>query len=116
MKPEIMKMDNSMTSQTADEAPRTFATPAIDVLDNDAELLVMADLPGVAKGGVTLSFVDDNLILHATHRGGRHVLRRTVPIAHEVRADAIEAELEHGVLTIHLPKAEQARSRQIPIR
>jgi len=105
-----------MTSQTADETPRTFATPAIDVLENDVELLVMADLPGVGKGDVKLSFEDDNLILHATHRAGRHVFRRTVPIGHQVQADHIEAELDHGVLTVHLPKADEARPRQIPIR
>ncbi len=105
-----------MTSQTADETPRTFATPAVDVVDNDAELLVMADLPGVAKGDVKLRFEDDNLILHATHRAGVHVFRRTLPITYQVQADQIEAELDHGVLTVHLPKAAEARPRQIPIR
>lgn len=111
----MMDMHNRMTSQTADETPRTFATPAIDVLENDAELLVMADLPGVGKGDVTLSFKDDNLILHATHHGGRHVFKRTVPIRQQVQGDQIEAELDHGVLTVRLPKADEARPRQIPI-
>ena len=40
---------------------------------------------------------------------------RTVSLPREIDADKAEASFEHGVLTLRLPKAEEAKPRQIPI-
>lgn len=96
--------------------PHTFSTPLVDVFDNDEELLLLADLPGVNKEDVQLRFEGESLLVQGTHRDGRHVFRRSFLLSEPVQADRIEAELAEGVLTVHLPKAEHLRPRQIPIR
>ena len=105
------------TAEHPDTArPRSFATPLVDVLENDQELLVVADVPGVKQGDVRLRYEEDTLYLEATRDEGAHVFRRSFTLSSQVDAEHIQAELSHGVLTVHLPKAPQARAREIPVR
>lgn len=96
--------------------PRSFATPLVDVLENDNELLVVMDVPGVKQGDVHLKYEGDSLYLDASRDEGTHVFRRTFALSERIDAEHIQAELTHGVLTVHLPKAAQARAREIPVR
>ena len=88
----------------------------VDVLENDNELLVVMDVPGVKQGDVHLKYEGDNLYLEASRDEGTHVFRRTFALSERIDAEHIQAELTHGVLTVHLPKAAQARAREIPVR
>jgi len=110
--------DTAMTkTETQDVTPRpeTFATPAVDAYENDDELLLLADLPGVKKDGVSLRFEDDRLLMEARHADGHHVFRRTFSLEERFDAEGIVAKLEEGVLSVHLPKSAHAKPREIPI-
>ena len=95
--------------------PRTFASPLVDVFENDDEYLLVADLPGVTDAEIQLRYEGDILYLEAHRAADQHVFRRTFEVSDRVEADAIEAKLERGVLTVTLPKAASARPRQIPV-
>jgi len=104
-----------------------YVTPPADIYENQDGLVVMADLPGVAKDGLDVR-VENNLL---TIRGkpqhslpGDPVYReygllnffRQFELNERVDQENISAELKHGVLTLHLPKAEEAKPRKIDVR
>jgi HSP20 family protein len=101
----------------------------LDVYSTNDSLVVEAALPGVKPENVDISVLGDTLTLTATtdekrssDEGGYHVqevrrgrLSRTVTLPSGVKADAASATFENGLLRLSIPKAEQARPRQIPI-
>jgi HSP20 family protein len=106
----------------------TFA-PALDVIENDKEILVTAELPGLKSEDVTVE-VDNNVLIVKGEKKSEfekkdtqyHIwersygtFQRMIPLPRTVKADAIEAKIENGVLSIVLPKADEAVGRKIPI-
>jgi len=96
-----------------DEA-QGVTVPPIDVLESDAEILVVADVPGVPAGAAQLSLEQEHLRLEAT--GGGRRFRRELIVPPSVDGSRIEAAVKAGVLTVRLPKREPFKPRQIPVR
>jgi len=104
--------------------------PAIDVAEYDNESVVVAEMPGVRKEDMKISVQDGVLSItgerkgHELPEGSRWIrnevrtgqFSRTVELPHEVKTDAISAELNNGVLRIVLPKAEEAKPREIQVQ
>ena len=102
---------------------------ALDVKTTGDELVVEAALPGVKPEDVNVSVLGDTLTISASHRAEesredegysyREIRRgsftRTVTLPSGVKADAATATFENGMLTLHFPKAEEAKPRQIPV-
>lgn len=102
----------------------------VDVAEDDAGYLILAELPGVSLDDVKLEIEDDVLTLSAVkrppqgdERRGVHyrerrygTFERAFALPKAIHRDAVQATMKDGVLSIHLPKAEQARPRQIPVR
>jgi HSP20 family molecular chaperone IbpA len=103
-------------------------TPACDVYENDAEVLVLADLPGATPDALRINFERGELTLSARRSAadvqGELVRReyqdgtfeRRFAIPNGIDASKISAELKDGVLKLHLPKSEAVKPRQIPVR
>ena len=106
------------------------STPAVDIIETDEEVLVLADLPGVDPERVTVELTGHMLTI-AGERTGEDVdraktvhvrerfdgqFRRSVPLPVPVKPDEVEAEVTHGVLRVRMPKADVARSKRIPIK
>jgi HSP20 family protein len=101
--------------------------PAADVEETDEAYLVDVELPGVQREDVTLELAHGTLVVtgerrerervgllrHRTRSAGRFRLEVTLPT--EVDADRVTASLDHGVLTVTVPKAASARRRRIPV-
>lgn len=97
-------------------APKAL-TPRVDIYENEQELLVVADLPGVSHEGLKLSIEPPELRLEGTRAGETQVgFYRAFTIDERIAAAEVSAELKHGVLTVHLPKVQSLKPRQIPIR
>ena len=109
-------------------APAANWTPALDISETEAGYTLVVDLPGVAADSLTIGVERGVLTLkgeraavagdgrrwHRAERGtGAFVRQVTLPT--HVDTARISATLEHGVLTVTLPKAESAKPRQIPI-
>ena len=104
----------------------------LDVLENDDALVVKASLPGVKPEDVDITVHQNVLTIRGVMReeleegspGGRYHWRerrvgsvaRQIPLPSGVNPEACEASFEHGVLTITLPKAEEAKQKKISVR
>ncbi len=105
-------------------------TPVVDIEETPEEFIVRADLPGVTLKDVKVSLMGDTL----TIRGERHeekqeksrtmlrvertsgAFERSFTLGTPVRADAVKATYKDGVLEVRVPKAEQARLREVQIQ
>src|SRR5687768_5965010 len=83
--------------------------PAVDIYENGDEVLLVADVPGVANDQVTIHFDKGQLTIEGrraeTVQGlaGGFDYRRTFAVPQGIDADKISAELTSGVLQLHLP-------------
>lgn len=103
--------------------------PAVDVYEDKDNLLVKAELPGLKKEDIQISLDNGNLTLSGerkqeekrqdaeVYRSERWVGRfhRSVSLPCRVESEKIKATYSEGVLTVTLPKAEDAKPKQIPI-
>jgi HSP20 family protein len=102
--------------------------PRVDIYETDKELTLFADLPGVGPNDVDLHYEKGELVLrgkvHKPKNGRPRLAQeyevgdfyRVFSIHESIDAGRIEAECKNGVLTVHLPKVEAARPRQISVR
>lgn len=119
------------TEQTA-VAERTRSgrcyRPEVDILEQQDELLVLADVPGAARDAIDVKFEDGMLEIHAAvlsrPTDGRTCLLqeygvgdyyRSFQVSEAIDAGKISAEYADGVLTLHLPKAESIKPRKITV-
>lgn len=100
-----------------------FAAPAqtpglpVHLTEDQDNLYVRAELPGVSREAIKLEIADGRLTLTATPRPGEESFERvrSLELPETVQADKASAKLELGVLTVTLPKQEQAKPRQIAV-
>lgn len=93
----------------------------MDVFEDDHNRIVRLEIPGVLKKDIELEL--ENAVLSV--RAKRHEkgetgestinLSRSLTVGDDVDADKVKASLENGMLTITLPKKEQAKPKQITI-
>lgn len=106
---------------------RATVRPRVDVFENDAEFLVVADMPGVAADAVDVRFEGGELYLEGRRSppptGKSLVLetsgadfQRSFAMPDGIDASKIEAKHTAGVLTVHLPKSDAKRPRRIEVR
>lgn len=103
--------------------------PALDLYETKDELVVKLELPGLKKDEIDISLHDGTLTVsgerkadHKEERGqtyrrerffGR--FQRTVTLPQPVKADAVRASYKDGILTVTLPKTEEAKPKQIEV-
>ncbi|MBN1483258.1 MAG: Hsp20/alpha crystallin family protein [Chloroflexia bacterium] len=110
------------------EGERTLSVP-IDMYETDDHLVVRSDLPGLKPEEVDISITGDTLTIKGEFRSeeeergdvymqercyGR--FQRSVALPTGVDSDAAEATFEDGVLKVTLPKAEEAKPKQITVQ
>jgi HSP20 family protein len=98
-------------------APPAAPRFPVDLYEDKDNAYVRAELPGVTREQVNLELVEGYLTLTATRKDGEQefTLTRSISLPDNVQADKVTATLEHGVLTVTLPKHEQAKPRKIAI-
>lgn len=112
--------------------PGVPAGLAVDVRETNDAFVVTASVPGVSPNDVDITVLGETLRIRGQRReehedsgeGGRWLLRerrfgafeRTISLPSAIRSGAAEADFKDGVLTITLPKAEEAKPRSIPVR
>jgi HSP20 family protein len=103
-------------------------TPLVDIEEQDDAYVIEAEVPGVKREDVNVELVGNELMITGefkererkgvlrkrTRRTGRFELGVTLP--ERVEADKISAELDHGVLTVRVPKSEAAQRRRIEVK
>jgi len=103
--------------------------PAVDITEDKDSLSVRAELPGMKKEDIEISLHEGFLTLSGERKGeekreGSEMYRserwfgrfhRSINLPYAVVADQIKATYHDGILTVTLPKAEEAKPKQIPI-
>jgi HSP20 family protein len=120
---------NELVERASQESNLTTWAPAVDIFENEHELVVKADLPDVDPKALDIR-VENNLV---TIRGERkfekkssegNYLRversygafaRSFSLANTVNSEAIKADYQNGVLTLSIPKREEAKPKQIKV-
>lgn len=105
------------------------ATPAIDIIDKNNEVVVRAEMPGVKKEDIDISFQDNALTVkgeikeddgvkdenYAYSERNYRYYARSISIPFKVNPDRIKASLKDGLLTIQFPKAEELQPKKISV-
>ena len=106
---------------------RNFITPAVNILANPNEYLIELEMPGVNKDGIEIvaeggeltvtgrrqsSLAEGELLYYESSPAD---FRRTFQLSPDVDTSKITAEMNQGVLKLHLPKREDFKPRKIPI-
>jgi HSP20 family protein len=133
MQREINKMfDNFFHGGTVDDGSfgTSLWTPAVDVAEHQDAYQVKVELPGVSKDDVKVTMQDNILTIRGEkkqekeskssnyHRVERSYgsFQRYFTLPTSVKHDKIEASYKDGILTIALPKAEEAKLKQIDVK
>jgi len=121
--PEVQKPTTTESTRNHER----YIAPPVDIYETRDGLVVLADLPGVAQEALDVR-VDNNVLTirgHARHAvSGDAIYRehelvnffRQFELSDKVDQNCITADLKCGVLTLQLPKAEEAKPRQIEVR
>jgi HSP20 family protein len=106
------------------------ATPAVDVYEDKENFFVKAELPGMKKEDIDVSLHDGTLSISGERKSEEKVedggmyrserffgrFQRSVALPATVDVAQIKAQYKDGVLTVTLPKAEEAKPKQIDVQ
>lgn len=127
--PQQATEQNPRAEQAPQEAELPTLFPPVNISEDDIGITLTADLPGVSREALAIRVDGDTLTLeapiqlalerslepvYAELRAGRY--RRSFTLSRELDTGHIDATLRDGVLTLRLPKLEQARPRRIEVR
>jgi HSP20 family protein len=103
-------------------------TPALDLYQSNDNVIAMVELPGMRKEDIEISLHDGTLTIggerkHETgegenaERSERYIgkFRRSITLPTRVDASKVTATYKDGILTVTLPKAEEAKPKQIQV-
>lgn len=104
-------------------------TPAFDVFEDKENVYVRAELPGMRKEDIDLTLHKGNLSVSGERRTDQELkdaevyraerfsgrFQRMISLPAEVVADKIKAQYKDGILSVTLPKAEEAKPKQIDV-
>lgn len=134
---EMMTLRDAMDRLFDDAFTRPFnfggnnwSVPAVDMYQTDNEVVVKAALPGIKSDEVQINVTGEVLTIKGETRQNEEVkektyhlreqrwgtFERSIALPTNVVADKAKADFENGVLTITLPKAEEAKPKTITIK
>ncbi|MGZ5084420.1 MAG: Hsp20/alpha crystallin family protein [Usitatibacter sp.] len=103
--------------------------PPVDIIEDVEGITVRADLPGASKETLSIGVEGENLTIEATVNLGESAkmqpvyaeirvaqYKRTFVLGRDLDTGKIDAQIRNGVLTIRVPKLEQAKPRRIAVK
>jgi len=130
MSPQELQVQEKRELEKKAEATvpaRTFV-PTADIFETEAALTVVMEMPGVDRSNVDISVEDGVLTVQgrldfSKYEGMQPVYteynighyRRSFSLSNKINQDKIGAEMKDGVLTLVMPKAEEAKPRRISV-
>jgi HSP20 family protein len=120
--------DTLLRGQGEESALTTWA-PAVDIYETPNELVVKADLPDLQEKDIDVRVENNLLTIHGERKFEKNIsednylrversygaFSRSFSLPNSVIAEAIQAEYKNGVLTVKLPKREEAKPRQVKV-
>lgn len=123
----LFNLTKSSDNQTLNRINNWF--PETDIYDSGDKLVVKTDLPGLKKEDIDIRIQGNTLFIKGEKKHEDKVkdmgylkaerfygsFERALPLKEHVKADDIEAKYQDGVLTVLVPKKEEAVAKQIKI-
>lgn len=121
--------DTLFTAPQDEEVSNRNWMPPVDIQETDEAYKLQAELPGLTKEDIQITLENNVLRLAGERKFEKDVTKenyhrvertygtftRSFALPHQVNAEGIQAAFENGVLTVTVPKAEQAKPRKIAI-
>jgi HSP20 family protein len=134
--PPFTAMQNKLNRLFDEFVPETFAVtprefwPQFDVFELKDKFVLKADLPGIEAKDINISYLGNTLMIEGERKFEETdkpetwfykerafgQFQRTIRLPVPIKADNVEAIDHAGVLTIVLPKTEEAKTRKIPVK
>jgi HSP20 family molecular chaperone IbpA len=127
---ELQARDKMQVTTPAEQTkPGIVFTPAVDIFETDKEITLLADIPGVEAKNLNIDLRDDTLSFTGVIEPFEGADEEDILIEYEVGTyyrqftlsevidqSKIDAQLNDGVLRLHLPKVEKAAPRKITVK
>lgn len=127
--PFVQFMDNFFQGEASQEVSNRSWSPAVDIRETEEAFLVHAELPGLSKDDVEITLENNILKLTGERRFEKDVeekeyhrieraygaFTRAFSLPSRVDSTGVSASFAEGVLTITVPKVEEAKPRRIDI-
>lgn len=128
LRQEVDQLFNSITGGEEPFFSRVY--PALNLSEDADHYYVRAELPGVKPESLDISVVEGRLLIRGErkespeerevyyHRKERETgfFRRSLNLPGKVASDKVSAHLKNGILTVVLPKPEEAKPRKIAVQ
>jgi len=127
---QINRLFNETFERGTDEANLTTWAPAVDIFETEHSLVVKADLPDIKSEELDIRVENNILTIRGERKFEKQVnednylrveraygsFSRSFSLANTVNVEAIQADYKNGVLTLTVPKREEAKPKQIKVR
>src|SRR6266705_2408146 len=117
---QINRVFGDVVGRAGEESNLTPWAPAVDIYETEHELVVKADLPDVDPQDLDIRVenkfenkVNEENYLRVERSYGS--FSRSFQLANSVNSEAIKADYQNGVLTLSIPKREEAKPKQIKV-
>ena len=124
-----MQTQQAQNVQSANARTAPALLPPVDIYEDAGGITLFADLPGVAREDLAVGVDGRSLTIEAPLKLGEansltplyaevraNHFRRSFELSSDLDTSKIDAGLRDGVLTLRIPKAEQAKPRRIDVR
>src|SRR6476660_7664159 len=126
---QINRVFGDLVGRTGEESNLTPWAPAVDIYETEHELVVKADLPDVSPQDLDIQVENSILTIRGERKFENKVnednylrvertygsFSRSFQLANSVKSEAIKADYQNGVLTLTIPKREEAKPKQIKV-
>src|SRR2546430_655335 len=126
---QVNRLFNDAFERQGEESSLTAWAPAVDIYETEHELVVKADLPDIDSKDLDIRVENNVLTIRGERKFEKKVneenylrveraygsFARSFTLANTVNSDAIKAEYQNGVLTLTIPKREEAKPKQIKV-
>jgi HSP20 family protein len=126
---QINRVFGDVVGRAGEESNLTPWAPEVDIYETENELVVKADLPDVDPQALDIRVENNILTIRGERKFDKKVnednylriersygsFSRSFSLANSVNSEAIKADYQNGVLTLSIPKREEAKPKQIKV-
>ncbi|MEJ2635719.1 MAG: Hsp20/alpha crystallin family protein [Calditrichia bacterium] len=120
----------SSLSEDQEMLSPAFWHPRVDIYETEDEYVVTAELPGMKREDIHISFNNGNVVIEGERKSekeekdvnyhrverSRGKFSRSFQLPTKINQDKINASYKDGILEVHLPKAEEVKPKQIEVK
>ena len=126
---QVNRLFSDVLERKSEESSLTAWAPSVDIYETEHELVVKADLPAVDPKDLDIRVENNILTIRGERKFEKNVneenylrmeraygsFARSFTLANTVNSEAIKADYQNGVLTLSIPKREEAKPKQIKV-